>query len=124
MWANTMEQLIKVENLNILLRSNFCLKSIPRTTEFYREVLKALESLRTKNNKIDFSKEYIFYNQLLTVNKKLIYDNDLFSAGMWRLQDLFDSNNRTIPFHELKMRGVTNKSFIIWRCLVQKVKIK
>ena len=58
----------------------------------------------------------------MTIDKKMIYDKDLFNAGVWKSKDLFDANDAIIPFNELKKRGVTTKSYMTWRSLVQKVK--
>ena len=121
-WKKTMENLIKVNNLNLLLRGNIQVKNIPQTTKFYTEVLMALEYLNTIGNNNDISKQYVFYNRHLSINRNIMYDNSLFEAGAWRVEDLFNSNGHVIPFSEWKRRGVTDKSFLVWRGLVQKIK--
>ena len=122
LWQNTIEKLIKVKNLNLLLRSNFKVKKLPQTSEFYTEVLTALESLNTLQNGSNILNEYVFYNQRLTINKQITYDKELFDAGLWRAKDLYDSRGHVIPFDEWKNRGVTQRSYMLWRGLVQKLK--
>ena len=122
LWQNTMEKLIKVENLNLLLRSNFKVKKLPQTSDFYTEVLTALESLNAMQNDSNILNEYVFYNQRLIINKQIKYDKELFDAGLWRAKDVYDPRGHIITFDEWKKRGVTHKSFMLWRGLIHKLK--
>ena len=122
MWRKTMENLIKVKNLNLFLRGNFELIKIPKTTQFYMEVLQSLETLNLRSKTPAISKQFVFYNRQFNLNKKMVYDEDLFVAGIWRVKDLFNSHGRIFEFSELKLRGVTDKSYLTWRGIIQKVK--
>ena len=46
-----------------------------------------------------------------------IYDRGLFEAGIWYIKDLFEVNE-IIPFQTLQRRGVTMRSYMIWRSIV------
>ena len=59
---------------------------------------------------------------MLKINKRLVYDEELFSAGLWRVCDMFDSNGNIIPFSTWEARGVSGSKFLLWRGLLSKVK--
>ena len=73
--------------------------------------------------------QFIFYNKMLKINKRL-YDEELFSAGLWRVCDMFDSNGNLIPFSTWETRGFQEvnfcyggvlskvKTYVLQRCLM------
>ena len=67
-WRHTMKTLLKVQNLELFLRSNFI---IPKTTQFYTEVLTYIKDFKQTN----LSPE-IIYNQYLWYNENLRIDNE------------------------------------------------
>ena len=64
------------------------------------------------------SNQFIFYNRNIKIGQKLLYNKNLFEAGLWRIKDLFNRDNNIIPFRELQRRGVLEKNYMIWRGIV------
>ena len=118
-WRNTMEELIKVENLTMYLRGNSKLNP-KQASIFYKEVLNVRIDIINSKLNIEQRKynKYIFYNKDILVNGKHLYNDELFKAGIWNVRDLFDDHGNVIKFEILLQRGVTNKSFMNWRSLI------
>jgi len=125
LWRPLMEEMIRVENLNMFLRGNFDKSHTRTNSEFYQEVIQSLYTLNNKNKQNEtenLANQYLFYNKSVKVNKKTVYDKELFTAGIWRVCDLFYHDGTTIPFSVWKKRGVTNRKFLVWRGLVSCIK--
>ena len=58
---------------------------------------------------------------MLKINK-IVFDDELFSAGLWRVCDMFDSSGNLIPFSNWETRGVSGSKFLLWRGLLSTVK--
>ena len=89
------------------------------------EVLKSLNNLYNidqNNTRANLENQFIFYDKMLKINKRLVFDEELFSAGLWRVCGMFDSNGNLIPFSTWETRGVSGSKFLLWRCLLSKVK--
>ena len=122
-WVYTMRALIEVENLSLLLQSNFNIHQLENLTPFYREVLEAVARIHfidSKTNK-GISNQFIFYNKNIKIGKKMLYNKNLFEAGLWRVKDLFNRANNVIPFRELQRRGILEKNYIMWRGILNVV---
>ncbi len=125
LWRPLMEEMIRVENLNMFLRGNFDKCPTHTKSKFYQEVIQSLYTLNDRNEqnkKENLLNQYVFYNRRVKVNKKTVYDKELFTAGIWRICDLFNHDGTTIPFSVWKRRGVTNTKFLVWRGLLSCVK--
>ncbi len=120
-----MEANVKVSNLNIYLQSNFDISENLSNFTFYMEVLKSLKTLYDVDqnaSRDNIKDQYIFYNKMLKIDNKLVYDDELFRAGLWRVSDLFESNGNIIPFSTWESRGVSKYKCMLWRGLLSKVK--
>ena len=125
LWNHSMKALIKVCNLSVLLRSNFDNYDNLTTSTFYTDVLKVVHNLYNinQNNSMENLKnQFIFYNKHLKTDNRLIYDDELFKAGLWNVSDLFTPDGRVLSFNTWKSRGVCKSKFMLWRCLVSKVR--
>ena len=121
LWRVTMEELIGVENLNIFLRSNFCIKDLSNTSFFYKEMLKSLyhatqPGIANLNN--DIHNQFLYYNTNIKINNNIFFSKDLFNIGLWQVCDLYDKQNNIIPFETLQKRGASMKNYMLWRTLV------
>ena len=88
------------------------------------EVLKSLNNLYSidqNNSRDNLENQFIFYNKMLIINKRLVYDEELFEAGSWRVCDMSDSNGNAIPFSTWETRDVSGSKFLLWRGLLSKV---
>ena len=56
------------------------------------------------------------------VDNKMLYDDELFKAGLWRVSDMFDSSGLALGFDVWKRRGVCKSKFLFWRSLISKVR--
>ena len=125
MWNRLKENLINVKNLNLLLRSNFSLHNNNLTkSTFYNEVLltlKEIYKLDKKRNANNIFNQLVFYNELINVNGKMCYDDDFFKAGLWKVSDLFDNDNKLLPFIVWERRGVSQGKYMLWRSVVSTV---
>jgi exonuclease III len=125
LWKTLTEALIKASNLNMLLRGN-CDKYDDLTKSmFYLDVLQSLSNLKKldqNNKKEHLNKQYIFYNKHLTIANRLIYDDEFFKAGLWSVNDLFETGGKVISFNTWECRGVSKSKYMIWRSLLSKVK--
>ena len=107
------------------MRSNYDICENLTNSRFYMEVLKSLNNLYNidqNNTRDNLENQFIFYSKMLKINKRLVYDEELFSAGLWRVCDMFDSNGNLIPFSTWETRGVSGSKFLLWRGLLSKVK--
>jgi hypothetical protein len=123
-WRTLIEASIKVKNLNIYLRNNYDLDINTTKSLFYREVLQILYKLNAVDESFKITcikNQFIHYNKNIKIGGKIIYDRELFQAGMWRCSDLYDSNGNIMPFHVWKSRGVQPSKYLIWRGIVSVV---
>ena len=124
-WRVLMESLINVKNLNVFLRSNFSWSDKLTKSPFYSEVLYYLGRVKKlcEQNKVDkLLTQLVFYNKHLKINGQVQYDSELFSAGLWRVKDLFNDDNTIIPFHVWQRRGVSKSKFMLWRSIVNLIR--
>jgi len=120
-WRYLMDAFIEVKNVNIFLRNCYDLNNISTKSMFYCELLNLLYRLNTVNQHFtneNINNHYIFYNKYIKIGGEIIYDDELFKAGMWRCSDIFDVNGNIIPFNVWKSRGVQNCKYFIWRAVV------
>ena len=66
--------------------------------------------------------QFIFYNKYLKIENRLICNEEMFRAGLWKVCDLFHSDNTAIQFNVWKQRGVSKANFMTWRSLLSKVR--
>ena len=125
LWIPLMEAIINVGNLNVFLRSNYDVYSVCVNSRFYSDVLKSLYEL----NKVDINSsetnirnQFIFYNKFMKLDGRMIFDKELFSAGLWQISDLFKPGGTAIPFCDWKTRGVSKSKYMVWRGLLEKVR--
>ena len=121
LWRNLMESLIHVDNLNMLLRSNFHFNSTLTTSKFYHDVLKLfsnLNKIHIINDQENMINDYIFYNKNILIDSNMFFDNEFLAAGLWRFCDLYDITGNILPFTTWKNRGVCGSKFFIWRKIV------
>ena len=77
------------------MRSKFEIKELPKAIpDYYMDSLIAWNQLRQKSN---HGIELIWYNKLIKINKKTVFNPRLFQAGLWISQDLY-FNRIVIPF--------------------------
>lgn len=125
LWRHLAEALINVKNLNIFLRSNYDLYDNVTKSTFYTDVLSALYKLNAidqSSTDQNLKNQFLFYNRHIKLNGKIVYDDYLFRAGIWRCCDLFDVNGNVVPFTVWGARGVPASRYLLWRGLLSTVK--
>ncbi len=125
LWRPLMEYIVNVENLNVFLRSDFDFDCNVTGSTFYLQVLKSLYDLNkvdVNNTVHNLNKQFIFYNKKIKINGRMIYDSELFRAGLWRVNDLFKPDGTIITFNDWKLRGVSKSKFLTWRGLLEQVR--
>lgn len=124
-WRCLMEAFVNVKNLNIFLRSDYDMNDKLTKSTFYSEVLNNLYKLNTFDRLCsheNLKNQFIFYNKKIKIGGKLLYDNELFQAGLWKCCDLYRLDGRLVPFSIWKARGVPNCKYITWRAIVSIVR--
>ena len=119
-WKHTFEYFCKHKNLNLYLRSNFSKSELPLTIpKYYQDSILNWSSVscQTASNDQCKSNSYIWYNRHITVGGKTLYNNNLFSIGLWVINDLFE-NNRIIPFNVWKVRGATELDRLTYSAII------
>ena len=119
-----MEVLIKVQNLNVFLVSNFDKSMAVTTSTFYNDVLKALLTLNKHDqhsSKENLQHQFIFYNRFVRYDKKPIYDAEFLSAGIWKVADLFLPNGKILPFNTLLNRGISRSKYMMWLSIIHQI---
>ena len=125
LWRNLMDSLIDVKNLTFFLLGNFDLSKIWSKSLFYSNIISILFEINKYNQlytKENILKQRIFYNRFLRLDNNLIYDRNLMNAGLWTVSDLFDSGNKPITFDDLKKRGISGQTYLLWRNLILQIK--
>ena len=124
-WKTILEKYLDNLNidLNVLLYSNFNMKSIglekATLPEFYRELLKLWSET---GNTIPVDKtNMVWYNKNICVDGRSLFYKDLFTAGIWYTSDLFQANGETVPFQTWVSRGVGRYNLIKLMGLVKKI---
>ena len=67
---------------------------------------------------------FIWYNQELTVEKKLLFYPEFYNMGIKYVSDLYDDTGKLIPFRYWQNKGVRPSYFIKWAGLVSVVSSK
>lgn len=107
-------------HLNALLHSNFDIKSLPirpgTLPPFYSKML----TIWSKVGEHTHGKQtFLWYNKNILINKKSIYYKDLFEAGAWYIQDLYNDDGSVLPFTDWVNRGVSKSSMVRWMGLIR-----
>ena len=117
-WISLMENLVNVKSLSIFLRSNFDMSETFTKSSFYRECICLLHNLNNFNDrakKKNIFNQLMYYNKYIKIGNKMIFDEDLMRAGIWKIADLLDINNKILPFELLHQRGLPQSKYMLWR---------
>jgi hypothetical protein len=107
------------------LYSNVSLETlcIPKTNAVPAFYTSLLDLWSEYGNTIPKDKIYfIWYNKDVCINGKSIYYKHFREAGVWYIDDLYQSDGTPIPFKEWVSRGVNPQNVIQWMGLIQKTK--
>ncbi len=121
LWRGLMESLINVHNLNVFLRSDYDMNDKITNSIFYIDVITSMYKLNCYDRSFidgNLRNQFIFYNKMIKIDGNLVYDDELFKAGLWTFGDLFDIKGDIIPFAVWKLRGVPQSKYIIWMAIV------
>ena len=119
-WKFTMEEIVHYPNLGMFLQGNYD----PVTkcySIFYTEVLKS-KSIILKRLEIDKQINSLYYNKDILIDNKVIYDEILSDVGICKIGDLFNKQGEIIKFSTFYDEGLTLKSYLTWRAIVNIVK--
>lgn len=122
-WKQYFEQYLKDVGMNLkwILRSNFDMKMLKgRIPDFYYEVLllwsKIGECTPLKKDRV------IWYNKLVTIDNKPVYYEKFERAGLYYIDDMYDTQGRLKPFDFWLSKDVPQNMYLSWRGLVANVK--
>ena len=121
-YCHILEQYLshKSIDLNILLHSDFCVKTLGidkrKMPPFYIETL-TLWSQIGNTFPVD-KKFFLWYNRDITVNNISVFYKDYFKAGMWFINDV-SFQNAPVSFTTWVNTGVPKMNWIKWMGLVK-----
>ena len=118
MWKYTIKSIFSKLNVDLLLKSNFDLKIIPQHSEFYKEMLIVLKSVRHKENDTHtVFNEIIWYNENLKINNKTIFYKKIWEAGFEYICDLFNEDGNVISYVNLSIENKRSINSLQWNGL-------
>ena len=89
---------------------------------FYRDILSEYFDFRLLDQRhCDNCDKFIWNNERVTVDGKVIFVEELFNAGLWYISDLYDSEGKLNAFDIRNSRGVGKKFYMKWRSVVSAV---
>jgi exonuclease III len=119
-WKQTMEQLCKVKNLGIFLRSTFDIKELPNSMpDYYLQSITNWSDMATKP--LEPASQCLWYNKTLKLGAKTVFHERLMSIGMWVIGDLFDSTG-VISFDTWLKRGALERDRIMYYGIVKGIR--
>ena len=108
-----------VNNILVLLQSNFTEKMIPNfdhLPDFYKDVIQNWKQVKYNNlgNINEIRSQFIWYDSLISQKEHQFWFNkSLFQAGLWFIGDLFNEHNKIVPFEQWVYRGVSGNSYLV-----------
>ena len=127
-WKLTFESFIdKCDiDLNVLTQSNYDIKWLlskknkPNIPPFYAEVLSEWSKI---GNTSPVGKEhFVWYNKNVVIEGGPIFYKEFYERGIRQFGDLYDKNNKLIPFTTWVHKGMSPSHFMKWAGLVSAVK--
>ena len=119
-WKILMFAFCKKENLSLFFQGNFDENEIPQDIpEYYIEAIRTWRNIKYDNivEESDIHQQLIWYNKSIKVNNKSVYNQRLFTSGLWVLSDLYE-DGKLIPFNIWVKRGANPNDFLNWMGLV------
>lgn len=90
-----------------------------KKSRFYDEVLRSrldvMKFCQIENTEGCNCYDFVAYNNKITIGGKYIFDDNLFKAGLWRINDFYKSDGELISFEDLMKRGVPKSSYMTYR---------
>ena len=116
-WKCTLEYFSKKRNLRLFLRSNFDADELSNyMPSYYMNAIKnwsRLSEIMAKS-----SLQPLWYNKEIKIGFKSACSENLFSIGLWYVNDLFEEQN-LIPFNTWVHRGANELDRMTWSGIVQ-----
>ena len=81
---------------------------------YYRNAITYWRVISASANE-EIESNFIWYNKNVKLGGKTVFNENLFSMGIWTLHDLFDNENHSlIPFNRFRERGATENDRLCW----------
>ena len=104
-------------NLDVLLQSNFDIAQLKLTVpKFYIEMLKTWS--KVSDTEPLEKKVFLWYNKVITRDKKPIYYEEFYHLGIKYVTDLFYVDKKAIPFKVWVDKGLPPSQFMNWAGLI------
>ena len=117
LWEYNMKKLCA--NPDLLLYCNFDINWFKNRADidpFYKEIIWAWFLLQSNQPSKPIEIQYVHYNKELKMSKSPFYCKNLLSAGILKVQDLYDKHGKVLDFQQLRQRGVVN--FVKWYSMI------
>ena len=117
-WKFTLRSLFQGINLDILLKSNYAEKHIPKCSSFYRAMFLILNGVRhVPSSANDIYNEQIWYNKNVTIDNNIVYDKKLLEAGIRYIYDACDADGNIFSFDQLTENLQSASNTLFWNSL-------
>jgi len=90
-------------------------KNIPK---YYKESLQYWKKYKCNDNVQ--TKQFIWYNEYIKIDNRTVFDQSLFQAGLWTINDLYD-NGILIPYDHWVSRGACKSKLLLWRGMINAI---
>ena len=122
-WKTLMVEFCKKEDLRVFFQANFDELEIPREIpQYYLDAIRAWRNVKYDliTESLDLEQQLIWYNKQIKIMQKSVYNQRLFSCGLWVLSDRYENGN-LIPFKTWIRRGAFPVDIMVWMGIVNAV---
>ena len=123
-WKHTFNYFCRKKNLHIFISSNFDITEIPDDLpNYYSNMFRSWSTVTTQTTtSSDHSiSSCLWYNKYIKVGGKSVFNSNLFSIGMWTVEDLYCEES-LIPFHTWIKRGASENDRITWCGIIKSIR--
>ena len=125
LWSKIFKYFFKKFGGELVLYCNMSKRSCQKMGQcpvFNRDILSEYFDFRLLDQRhCDNCDKFIWNNERVTVDGKVIFVEELFNAGLWYISDLYDSEGKLIAFDVWNSRGVEKKFYMKWCSVVSAV---
>ena len=121
-WKPTLKHIYSNIDIKLLLRSDFKLEDIPKSSEFYSSVFKTWKEIKHEDSSTlgGIGNQIIWYNKHILVDGKTLAYPNLIASGIVQIHNILNNGNiytyETLPDN---IKRITN--FLQWTSLCQSI---
>ena len=104
-WKHTMKEVLGIKDLQLFLKSNFQIPCINQIPLFYLDVLECWKEIKYEEKKTaeDLAQQYIWYNEKITMNKKVLFSSYFIEKGILQVGHILNENGTLFNFQNFQI---------------------